>query len=106
MILDNNIYCSPEASDLTIIGEVDFSNHYEFDKLVLWQRADGVFVTGTDSGCSCPIPFQGIEPNELDPVYSLADLRTRLHVKQSVSDLDSTVDMDRLLTLARDKGLR
>jgi hypothetical protein len=54
-----NIYYDPEKFGLTIVGEYDIGGGYEFDKTVLFFRgADGVYLYGQDSGCSCPSPFE------------------------------------------------
>lgn len=104
---------SPEAFGLTTIGEIDWSDgEYRYAFTVLWRRdVDRVFVTGDDSGCSCPIPFDGTDVNSLESVYTLVDLRARLTAKHNPSSgwsnrPDRTVEIDRLLTLAREAGLR
>lgn len=34
---------------------------YSFDMFCIWQRkSDGALFYGTDSGCSCPSPFEGV----------------------------------------------
>lgn len=62
MGMTENPYYSPEASGLRTIGQVDWSDgDYQFAYTVVWQRiADGVFLYGEDSGCSCPSPFENL----------------------------------------------
>ena len=54
----NNVYYSPEAFELKLIGEVDLSEpDYSFDILAVWKGESGYYLA-TDSGCSCPSPFE------------------------------------------------
>ncbi|WP_329168319.1 hypothetical protein OG709_29940 [Streptomyces sp. NBC_01267] len=56
---DDDVYCSPEKFGLTSVGELSADLYYEFSVLAVWQRAeDGVLFWATDSGCSCPSPFE------------------------------------------------
>lgn len=70
----NNIYYNPEKFGLQIFGELDLSTGYDFDKFVVWTM-DGVdpedrpirsVLWGTDSGCSCPSPFDYVGLDSLD----------------------------------------
>lgn len=54
-----DVYSSPEKHGLTTVGSVDWCDEpYEFDMTVVWQDEDGEFYWGSDSGCSCPSPFE------------------------------------------------
>jgi hypothetical protein len=56
--LENNVYYNPAAYNLTLIGTVNLSEpDYSFDMLAVWKGDDGYYL-GTDSGCSCPTPFE------------------------------------------------
>ena len=54
----SNPYYNPEDLGLEIFFEDDQGGSYEFDMFVVWKGANGVFYTATDSGCSCPSPFE------------------------------------------------
>jgi hypothetical protein len=69
----NNIYYSPESYGLKILGEADIAGSYEFDTLVVFQDAAGSLFYAHDSGCSCPIPFDGISVKDLTPILSAED---------------------------------
>lgn len=57
----NGPYDKPEAFELRIVGVVDASSgSYEFDYTVVWEHKDGRLFWATDSGCSCPSPFEDI----------------------------------------------
>lgn len=59
MSWDSNVYYSPEKYGLVPVGEVElYEPDYSFDILVLWQDKEGKFYGATDSGCSCPSPFE------------------------------------------------
>lgn len=72
----SNIYDDPEKFGLAIVGEVEFSSGaYEFDTSVVWRDADtGDLFYADDSGCSCPIPFEGVGRNDLQKVGRPQDL--------------------------------
>jgi hypothetical protein len=58
MSWDNNPYYHPEVHGLVKVDEAYLSEpDYSFDILAVWADADG-FYLGTDSGCSCPSPFE------------------------------------------------
>ena len=58
MSYNENPYYSPEAHGLTEVGQIDLSEpDYSFDILAVWHDERG-FWLGTDSGCSCPSPFE------------------------------------------------
>lgn len=61
-------YHNPEKFGLKIEYEADAGSSYEFDKLVLWSYLHGsdTILMGTDSGCSCPSPFDGDGIGDLD----------------------------------------
>lgn len=71
-----NPYYNPEDHDLTILGEVEVAGVYSFDKIVVWRRnSDGSLFWQTDSGCSCPSPFEDIAGvADMRPISSARDL--------------------------------
>lgn len=62
-----NVHSHPEASGLKIVYEIDVADSYEFDMLLLLRREkDGALLIATDSGCSCPCPFEDVDPEKLE----------------------------------------
>lgn len=56
---ENNVYYSPDKHGLTLLGEAELSEpNYSFDMIAAWKDKDGNIYLGTDSGCSCPTPFE------------------------------------------------
>lgn len=54
-----DVYYQPEHFGLTPIIEVELDGEsYEFNILMVWKGQDGKLYTATDSGCSCPSPFE------------------------------------------------
>ena len=51
------IYNEPEEFGLTVVGDSDANGDYEFDMFVVWTDGKHLFWA-TDSGCSCPSPFE------------------------------------------------
>jgi hypothetical protein len=57
-ILMENIMYTPEAYGFEYVCEVELSEPcYSFDCLRVLKNKDGYWL-GTDSGCSCPTPFE------------------------------------------------
>lgn len=75
--MTENIYYHPEKFDLREYGQLDLAGDYEFCKFVVWVGAEydpthssGLTLPVTvywawDSGCSCPVPFEGHGWNDL-----------------------------------------
>src|SRR5690606_13332697 len=56
---ENNVYNHPERYGLKIVGEVEWSVPcYSFDFTLVLEDGDGNLWWGSDSGCSCPSPFE------------------------------------------------
>lgn len=56
-----NPYYDPEHFGLKKVGEVDLAEpDYSFCILAAWRNEEGIYL-GTDSGCSCPSPFEDYE---------------------------------------------
>src|SRR5690606_10820071 len=53
-----DVYYQPEAFGLTAIGELSREPDYDFYMLVVWEHEDGRLFWATDTGCSCPSPFE------------------------------------------------
>lgn len=55
----SNVSSTPEKYGLTPIGHLyDPWACYSFDDLCVWKHEDGRVFWATDSGCSCPSPFE------------------------------------------------
>lgn len=60
---------------------------YEFNTLCFWSTDDGRVYSASDSGCSCPTPFEDYEGNTLDEV--LQNLERIGSVSQGESVFDA-----------------
>ncbi len=68
-----NALYDPEKFGLEIVAEADYADSYQFDMFVVWRvRETGKLIYGTDSGCSCPTPFEGFNVAEAKEIESLA----------------------------------
>jgi hypothetical protein len=75
----SNPYYEPEALGLTLVSQVELSEpSWSFDTLACWADSEGHFYLGTDSGCSCPTPFENY--NGLD------DLTGPLTAEQAIAE--------------------
>lgn len=71
-----------EYDDLTEVGEADLSEpNYSFDLIGAWKDPDGGIYLSTDSGCSCPTPWEDHRQIE--------DFTGPLTVEQAVEEAES-----------------
>lgn len=62
--MEKDIYYNPQDYGLTLLGTVDLSEpDYSFDLLAVWKGKKGYYLA-TDSGCSCPTPFENYDSLE------------------------------------------
>lgn len=52
-------YHDPAKFGLTMVGSIDFRDAYEFDIVAVFRDQQGRLGYLIDSGCSCPMPFDG-----------------------------------------------
>lgn len=63
-----NPYYYPEKCGLEIFDQIDTAGSYEFDMFVIWKKLDDDSLWwDTDSGCSCPSPFDD-HGHDLKPI--------------------------------------
>lgn len=66
---DNNLYNNPEKFGLEIVDGIDYAGSYEFEMRVIFRvKESGELLMGSDSGCSCPSPFESHELFDLLPI--------------------------------------
>lgn len=71
------------------VDEIDTSSgSYEFDLIGVWKGEDGYYL-GTDSGCSCPTPWES---------YTKADLTGPLTREQAVGEVTAIARDSRYVT--------
>lgn len=65
--MTNNPYYYPEKQSLKVFESIDTAGSYEFDIFCIWEDSDGKLFWDTDSGCSCPTPFEdhGLDLKEI-----------------------------------------
>lgn len=63
-----NVYYDPEHFGLVKVTEFERSEpSWSFDTFVIWYSAEtDTYYWGSDSGCSCPSPFEDFSYNETD----------------------------------------
>ena len=71
----SDIYYSPESYGLEVFKVLNEPNmSYEFNMFVIWvDRKERKLFYGTDSGCSCPSPFEGVQ--SIQELFELKDLK-------------------------------
>ena len=58
---NDNPYYDPEKFGLTIVATVQWGErNYNFDLTVFWKDTEGQLYMASDSGCSCPKPFENV----------------------------------------------
>lgn len=97
---DRNVYSHPEKLGLTMIGEIDWAEEsWSFDLTVVWRDETGQLFTASDSGCSCPAPFEDIASvDELEKV-TRDQLATQLNERMKKETRDCSDDVARLMEL-------
>lgn len=74
-----NPYYNPEKLGLEIVYCVDTAGDYEFSMLVIWKDAEARLYYATDSGCSCPSPFEDFhDVEDLERVTNRRDVYNAL----------------------------
>ena len=70
MKFNENPYFSPEKCGLEIFEDIDTAGSYEYDMFVVWKKIDdNTLWWDTESGCSCPIPFDNSDNgHDLKPI--------------------------------------
>lgn len=64
----------PAATEYTRIAEVEWDDEsYEFNLTAVYRHEDGRLFVASDSGCSCPIPFDDTRESDLTPITRLQD---------------------------------
>lgn len=66
-----DLYNQPEKFGIKTIGEVEWDDEsYSFNITAVWQSEEDpkLFYWASDSGCSCPSPFEGFTSLEGDSV--------------------------------------
>lgn len=78
----SNVYYHPDKNGAELVAELDRDDlSYEYDTTIMLRRvSDGAIFLASDSGCSCPTPFEdyvGLESMErahtLEQVQRFAD---------------------------------
>lgn len=70
-----DLYNQPEKFGIKTIGDVEWDDEsYQFNMTVVWQSETDptLFYWASDSGCSCPSPFEGftsLEGDSYDEVF-------------------------------------
>ena len=82
-MFSKNVYYHPEEHDLVLVSEFDAGERYEFDITVVWHEAGVGYYIGTDSGCSCPTPFENY-----DGKADLTGPLTKVQVLEEVKNLN------------------
>ncbi len=88
MKFKENPYYHPEKCGLEIFDYIDTGESYEFDMLVIWEKLDdNTLWYDTDSGCSCPTPFDEdrceLRPITKDTLYNFDQaLKNHYNIKQ------------------------
>lgn len=69
-----NVYYGPEEFDLKTVGEISWDDEpYQFELTVVWKDNEGNLYWASDSGCSCPSPFEDFYSKDQLETGSLQD---------------------------------
>lgn len=94
----SNIYYNPEAYGLETVGEVEWGDGcYSFDLTVIWKDAEGVYYWESDSGCSCPTPFESFSSAQELESGTAHDAVAELQARQADNQYDRSADVATLV---------
>lgn len=94
----SNPYYDPDDFGLVIVGSFDWSEpDYSFDMCVVWyEPTSGKYYWASDSGCSCPSPFEDFHSvdqfqsgSEHDVIRYLLDAKSQQDCDASEYDYDT-----------------
>lgn len=63
-----NPHYNPDKLGLVLYSIDEPNMHYEYNTLDFWATSDGRIYSTSDSGCSCPIPFEQYSGRTQDEV--------------------------------------
>lgn len=95
---EENLYSNPENMGYEIVEVMELDEPcYSFDLLVVWRDPEGELKWATDSGCSCPVPFEFTGPEDLyDFDYAAIEAearggygyeRMKMHIEDKLANL-------------------
>ena len=86
--MSKNVYSSPEAFGLTLVGEINPDLCYRFDITAVWEK-DGKVYAARSEGCSCLEPFE----NYTD-ITHLTEIRDAEKLRALIGDSPYDEDYD------------
>lgn len=91
-----DLYYQPEAFGLTPIGELnDPEASYSFYDFIVWKHEDGRIFYASDSGCSCPSPFEDYTSlDKADEAKSIEEFEAAVKSYFNSVNYDSNWDDD------------
>lgn len=82
-----NPYYNPEKLDLELLSFDEPNMSYEYNTLCFWVTKEGLIYCASDSGCSCPTPFEEYSgENQKEVIQKLERIGS---LEQSLSIFDS-----------------
>jgi len=66
MSWDKNVYYDPQKFGLEIVDTLEANLSYEFDMFVVWKDERNKLYWASDTGCSCPTPFDSYDLSTLN----------------------------------------
>ncbi len=82
-----NPYYYPAKIDLEMLSFDDPDAYYDFDTLCFWATKEGQIYSASDSGCSCPTPFEDYEGKDQREV--IQKLERIGSIEQAEANFDS-----------------
>lgn len=98
---DRNPADDPAKCGLTIVATISWDDTaYQFDETIVWQdNATGGLYMASDSGCSCPSPFEDFHcMADLERVVTIAQIDSLLNQTRPYGpDMDTRNDFRALV---------
>lgn len=81
-----NPYYNPSKFNLELLSFDDPHLSYEYNTLCFWATPDGRIFTASDSGCSCPTPFEQYDVESLNELLPLLERVGSVDQAESIFD--------------------
>ncbi len=96
-----NPYYNPEKLDLELLSFDEPNLSYEYNTLCFWVTKDGRVYSASDSGCSCPTPFEGYSSTDQGGVtMKLERVATIAHAESILLSWGKSYDGSSFLSLS------
>lgn len=102
----HNPFYAPETLGLEMISFEEPGLSYEFNTLCFWSNGQGMVYSASDSGCSCPTPFEDYEgENQNEVLQKLERVGSKEQAEQIFDSWNGRRDNQKLPQCEKDEAV-